>query len=178
MLPTEIRTNELTLLVGPRAEQSAMLELAARLAIRGPVRVLDGGNSFDAYRVARLIRRQTPRLAEVLERIAVARAFTCYQVISLFNQTPASEAPQLVLDLLATFYDENVTAEESNRLLAVALSQLQRLGQLAPVVVAVRPAPQPERAALVATLIEAADRVLIRQEQAAPAQIRLFPGLD
>jgi len=71
--PPDIVAGTLNVLIGPRAERAAMIELTAMLALRGPVQILDGGNSFDAYRVARLVRRQTPHLAETLERVQVAR---------------------------------------------------------------------------------------------------------
>ncbi|GJM40424.1 MAG: hypothetical protein DHS20C20_07060 [Ardenticatenaceae bacterium] len=62
--------------IGPRAEHMTMLELSARLSLRGPVRVLDGGNSYNALYVARYIRRQTTKMNEMLNRNTVARVFT------------------------------------------------------------------------------------------------------
>ena len=113
---------KLGLLIGPRAEREVMFKITALLASHGPVRILDGGNSFDAFRVARLIRRRTPHLAQALERISIARAFTCYQVVTLFEQTPATPCPQLALDMLATFGDESVSVEESERLLQIVIA--------------------------------------------------------
>jgi hypothetical protein len=179
-LQLDLDTSNLTLLVGPWAKRPAfadkqvMAEFTARLAMRGQVHVLDGGNSFDAYRVARLIRRQTPRLDQLLERILVARAFTCYQVVTLFEQAPATPAPHLVLDLLATFCDESVSAEEGRRLLKQVLLHLDRLRKQAPIVVTVRRPPQPERAGLVDALVEAADHVLIRERPAPATNMSLF----
>jgi hypothetical protein len=172
--PPDIVAGTLNVLIGPRAERAAMLELTAMLALRGPVQILDGGNSFDAYRVARLVRRQTPHLNETLERIHVARAFTCYQVLTLFRQTPAGPAPQLIFDLLATFYDESITLEESHRLLRVVLGHLYRLRREAPVAVSLSRPHQPERAGLVDVLAAAADQVLIRDTPLPPVQGRLF----
>jgi len=158
-----VKSGSLSLLVGPKAERESLLELTAVLAALGPVRVLDGGNSFNALRVARLLRRQTWRLDEALNRITVARAFTCYQVVTLFENTPVSPAPQLALDLLPTFYDENVTPQESMRLLRKVLFHIKRLARHAPVVVGVRPPPGPERAGLVDLLMEAAEHTLMRE---------------
>lgn len=165
---------KMALLIGPRAEREAMLNIAALLALRGPVRVLDGGNSFNALWVARAVRRQTPYLKPALGRIFVARAFTCYQVVTLFEQTSATETPQLVLDMLATFYDESVTLEESLRLLRIAIGHLRRLRQRGPVVVGVRPPPQPERQQLVRVLAEAADHIYTRLEKVHSPVKRLF----
>ncbi|MCP4418015.1 MAG: hypothetical protein GY805_15440, partial [Chloroflexi bacterium] len=104
LLP-ELATGELGLVIGSHAERMQMLELSAVLALRGSVRVLDGGNSYDALYVARYIRRHTVRLDEALKRISVARAFTCYQMVTLLQQTAVFPSPTLVLDLLTTFGD-------------------------------------------------------------------------
>lgn len=156
---------QITLLIGPRAQHEAMLDLTAVLALRGRVRVIDGGNTFDPYAVARAIRRRTHRLDEMFSRVTVARAFTCYQAIYLLEQTPATRRPHLVCDLTATFYDEAVTYDESYRLLRVAVNELRRLSRRAPVVVSVRPAPHGERSGLLRLLKDTADLVLLPDER-------------
>ena len=40
-------SRKIALLIGERAEREALLDFTAVLALRGPVRVLDAGNSFD-----------------------------------------------------------------------------------------------------------------------------------
>ncbi len=162
------------LLIGPRAEREAMLKVAARLALRGPVHILDGGNSFDAFQVARHIRRQTPLLDQALDRIQVARAFTCYQVVTLFTQTPASDRPYLVLDMLATFYDESVSLAESERLLGIVVGHLGRLSHLAPVLVSIRPPLMPDRSGLVRILCQAADQLYAGTQPDVPTTPTLF----
>ena len=116
-----------------------MLELAAQLAVQGGLRALDCGNRFNVYPVGRAIRRHTTRVNETLERISLSRAFTCYQVLALLEETPEETCPTLVLDLLATFYDEDVKLPESRRLLGRCLGPLRRLSRLAPVVVSACP---------------------------------------
>jgi hypothetical protein len=165
---------KLGLLIGPRAEREVMFKITALLASRGPVRVLDGGNSFDAFQVARHIRRRTPHLFQALERISIARAFTCYQVVTLFEQTPALPCPQLALDMLATFSDESVSVEESERLLRIVIVHLRRLCSQGPVVVSIRPPPQPERGSLVHLLREAADHVHMEPIPVKPIMPTLF----
>ncbi len=167
-------TGELILLIDPHAARDKMLALTAVLALRGPVRVIDGGNHFDAYQVARHIRRQTPHVDEALEHIAIARASTCYQVVRLLTETAVTTAPQLAFDLLTTFYNENVTAAESQRLLHIAIDQLQRLRQQAPLVISVRPPQQPARINLVRSLMAIADHILMRQTPAQPPSVQLF----
>ena len=132
-------SNRLLVLSAPHAAVRWMLELAARLALSGNLRVLDGGNRFNVYPVARLIRRYTPALSGALARIELVRAFTCYQLTAMLQEMPADGRPLLVLDMLATFYDESVNLDESRRLLSACISHLQRLSQAAPLVASAKP---------------------------------------
>jgi len=137
LFPSQL-PNQLLLVMGEHAASTWMLELSAWLSIQGPARVLDGGNRFNAYPVARSIRRQNFDPQVALARIRLSRAFTCYQVDALLSEWPAVTYPTLVFDLLATFYDESVNLAESQRLLRKVLWQLEQLSKLAPVVVSTR----------------------------------------
>jgi len=128
----------LILVVAPRSALHNALPLwIARLAATGAVRILDGGNCFNAYGVAREVRRHTHHLETALQRISLSRAFTCYQVAALLADTVADARATLVLDLLLTFADENVRLEERQRLLEGCLAHLQRLQSAAQLVVSV-----------------------------------------
>ncbi len=145
-------SNRLLVLTAPHAAAPMMLELAARLALSGGLRVLDGGNRFNVYPVARAVRRHTAELSAALARIRLARAFTCYQAAAMLADMPADACPLLMIDLLATFYDESVNLNESRRLLAGCVAQLRRLSLNAPVVVSAKPPARAERALLLETL--------------------------
>jgi len=118
-------------------QPNTILEVIARLARHQPVRVIVGGNRFDAHQLARLIRRHTVHLDETLARIQQARPFTCFQALTLLAETPAT-MPLVALDILDTFYDEAISDSESIRLTNRAITQLQRLSQEAPVLVTYR----------------------------------------
>ena len=156
-------SNQLVVVVAPHAAMPMMVEMAARLALNGSVRVLDGGNRFNVYPVAQAVRRLTPRLEETLSRISLSRAFTCYQVLTLLEETPSRSVPTLVLDILSTFLDENVTLEESQRLLKISIRHLERLSLSAPVVVSVKPllSLSADRIPLLDALSEAASRTIV-----------------
>lgn len=180
-----------------------LMNLAARLALEGPLRVLDGGNRFNAYQCSRdLARYLTAHPAQVdesqsglalpgtaaqevgrphtwkqaLERISLARAFTCYQMLTLLGETPPLlQRPTLALDLLATFYDESVRADEALHLLERCLGDLRRLSAQAPVVVSARPprpgrgftygfTPESARPELLEALKDAADEMVTWEE--------------
>jgi len=132
----------LRLVIARHAAQPRMLELAARLAALGSLRVLDGGNQFNPLPVARTLRSLTLQLEPALAGIRISRAFTCYQALALLEQETLPNRPVLVLDLLNTFYDESVPLPEARRLLGFCLKHLRRLAATAPVVVSARP-PKP-----------------------------------
>jgi len=171
--PLSVKPPGWILLVGPRQVNAAMLTAIARLGEGHAIRVLDGGNRFNAYVVARLVCGRP----EVLERITVSRAFTCYQVLALLESTPAAALACVVLDLLNTFYDESVQAGERKRLLRACLAQLERIGRSSRSVVSVHPPKVPSQAAvemLAMLQAEAQDTIFIQTEPAAPEPLRLF----
>ncbi len=172
----------LALFWGAHTTARTLLTALTALAARGqPLRVYDGGNRFDGYYVARLARqlgwgRTDPQA--ILARIRLSRAFTCFQLAELIENTPAGPEPLFVLELLATFYDESVPLADSERLLATTLMHLKRLAAAGPVIVGARE-PQSlvkERWALLDRLQTAADAawMLRSPEPAKPAQPHLF----
>lgn len=180
--PPELFSARLSLIYAPRRLIPLLLEAAACLALVGEVRVLDGGNCFNVYTLAQILRRCTPHVEAALSRIQVARAFTCYQTATLLQSTPASPIPTLVLDLLATFQDQSVPLSERRRLLAGNIAELRRLSgstELAEVrqgavLVSVHPKPAAPDEEWLQMLEAAAERVW-RLESAPPAAaIRLF----
>jgi hypothetical protein len=169
----DLKTGNWLLVVGSRAISPTLLALVARLAETGPVRVVDGGNRFNAYTVARAARGRP----EVLNRITVSRAFTCYQVLSLLESTPAIPAPFVVLDFLCTFYDESVQIGERKRLLRDCMRHLERLEVGAGGIVSVHPPKVPGQAAMdLLEMVQAAarDTFHIQMSIPAPVPLRLF----
>lgn len=188
----------ISLFWGAQAPTRSLLTAATTIAAGGlPVRLFDGGNSFDGYFVARLARRlalasarppaQPDRRSpppdradpyDILDRMHLSRAFTCFQLAELIENAPAGPEPLFVLDLLATFYDESVPLRDSERLLATTLTHLRRLAAVGPVVVGGRE-PQTlvkERWLLLDQLQAAADAAwMLRPPPAEPVlQPRLF----
>ena len=143
----EIRKKKLIIICAQDAARAQVSMLTAGLALHSAVTLLDGGNRFPAYQTVRMLRRMTLDIVPVAKRIFVRRAFTCYQMLELLESTPALPQPYIVLDLLASFYDENVPLPEVNRLLDRSLVQLDRLKLAAPIVVTLGQ-PQMERSCL------------------------------
>ncbi len=174
------------LVIGPRSLNASMLAAIARMGEAGPVRVLDGGNRFNAYAVARAARGQP----QVLDRITVSRAFTCYQVLSLLESTPAIQVTSpavggspsplrlVALDLLSTFYDESVQTGERKRLLRACLLQLERLAGNGSSAISIHPpaVPGPVAVELLRLLqaCPAVETVYVHPQAQPPAALRLF----
>lgn len=113
------------LVASPHAIRATMLTFIARLAERGPLQVLDCGNQFNAYHVA----RQVQGRLDALKRIKISRAFTCHQVTSSLEKAACQPGPVIVLDFLSTFCDENIYFAERRRLLERCLPHIARLSE-------------------------------------------------
>jgi hypothetical protein len=173
--PLQLSPRQLHLvLAAHHLQRQLMTLLTARLAMNNRVRLVDAGNCFDGYGLARQLRLQTPRWQQALERVSVARAFTCYQVETLLSETVADTAPVLVLNLLDTFYDENVRLPERQRLLRVSLGELGRLSHMASVAVSASYPKPGQPAELLEALARAAGQVWSYEEPQPVEPLRLF----
>lgn len=155
----EIHKKKLIVVCAHNAARDQISMLTAELALHGAVTILDGGNRFPAYQTIRLIRKLTPDLVNAAKRIFIRRAFTCHQMLALLESTPALHQPYIVLDLLASFYDENVPLPEVSRLLDRCLTQLDRLKLTAPTIVTLTPS-QPERSFICERVRSRADQIV------------------
>jgi hypothetical protein len=157
-LITQPYTPSLQLLVAPsNLQREASLEFIAELAQNGPVRVLDGGNRFDLLSLNRELRRRKLALYTALERVRVARAFTCYQMTTLLEKPAPGGIPTLVLNLLSTFQDENASLAERLRLLETCLHCLRKNARHSPVLIILH--PQDSEEPFLVRIREAADQV-------------------
>ena len=129
---------QISLLIAPAVTITILMEMAAQMAMQSQLLVLDGGNRFDGYGLARALRKRTSQMHAKLQNVLLSRVFTCYQMKSFVSERNHNTMPILVLDLLATFLDENVPLRERQQLLAECLQHLQGLSQTAPVVIWVR----------------------------------------
>lgn len=157
--------------------RSAMQELVDRFAMQEAVQVIVGGNwiSFDGLPL--LLGERAGSLYEILDHISVSRAETCYQMVDTLLALQPSSAPLIITDMLASFYEEDLTEQEVGTLLRKCLDRIKYLSQFAPVLVdAESDAARPK---LLARLEDCADTRFYFQaavEQPQHAQIGL-PGL-
>lgn len=166
--------SQIYLVIGGHSAAQQLLQMAAHLALRGPLLLLDCGNRANPLPLVRELRRQTPDPVHALQNIHSARAFTCNQVLALLAQTAGApvQQPVLVFDLLATFYDESISFGEGRRLLAQSLGCLRQIRQTAPLLISARPplAAFPQRKIFLELLLEMSDRTWL-EETPQPPQI-------
>lgn len=161
-----LRSGTLTVIYAPHAAREASSLLIAQLALRGAVAVLDGGNRIQPYRIAHLLRQRTTEMEAVVNRLFIRRAFTCYQMLALLQNTPSLPQPYVLLDLLATFYDEHVASREAGHLLEACLQQVERLRHMASVLITLAPPLTWERAFLVQQVCAQADQIFTGEPSA------------
>jgi hypothetical protein len=158
-------------LVGPVAQ-----ELTHHFAMRGPVRVLLGGNRFSLERLPMLLGDRASMIYEVLDRIQVSRGETCYQLLHALEKTPREPSPFILTDMLDTLYEDGLTETEVARILDDCIRNLRQLSAGAPVLLSA--SGHPQRPQLLKTLAAAADHVIEihpPDPDAAPHQPPLFP---
>src|SRR3972149_4851684 len=100
-----------------------------------PQPLASGRRAFPARASSRFAPRRGHRGGDpydILDRIRLSRAFTCFQLAELIENAPAGPEPLIVLDLLATFYDESVPLHDSERLLATTLTHLRGVAPAGP----------------------------------------------
>jgi hypothetical protein len=137
--------NRILLVVASSADSGLLLELTARLALHSAPFVIDGGNTFQGYQLASLLKRRSPDYEAALERTQLSRVFTCYQMFALLSQTgldssppvsqPVINHPVVIMDFLASFYDQSVAVADRSRLLSGCIAHLRRLSRQVPLAV-------------------------------------------
>jgi len=167
-----LQPGSLIVVYASHAARDEISHVSAELALRGPVTVLDGGNRFQTYRITHLLRRCAADINTAANRLFIQRAFTCYQMLALLENTPTLPQPYLVLDLLSTFYDDHVKTHEAHRLLDACLQQIGRLRQFAPVAITLGPPLSEERAFLIEKVCNLADTTFV-EETPAPQAMQL-----
>jgi hypothetical protein len=160
------------LIAPPTFQREASLQFIAELAQRGPVQVLDGGNRFDVLGLNRELRRRDLPLYTALERVQIARAFTCYQMTTLLEGHPRNRVPTLVLNLLTTFQDENAALSERLRLLEICLHNLRKWARQTAVLTVLH--PQPAEEPFLIRVREAVDQVWVFETPLPARQLTLL----
>jgi hypothetical protein len=165
----------LLLLNAPRSYlHNLMPQLIARLALKGELFIIDAGNAFRPYTIAREIRRLTEEVNPLLENIKLSRVFTCYQVLTRLETLDNPRMPILVLDLLDMFYDEHTSSKERERLLRKSLDCLKHLSQDVPVAISCGVSKNENYAGWIAAVRQYTDEVFQLEQAPVPENYRFF----
>ncbi|MBI9047808.1 MAG: hypothetical protein JEZ00_00195 [Anaerolineaceae bacterium] len=171
----ELSEKQILLFNAPRKYlHSVMPQLIARMAIKGNLFIIDAGNAFRPYSIAREIRRFTENVNISLENIKLSRVFTCYQVLTRLETLHNPKMPVLVLDLLDMFYDEHTSSKERERLLFRSLDYLKRTSLQVPVAISCAQSKNENYADWIANIRQYADEIVYLEQAPAPENYRLF----
>jgi len=162
-------SHRLTLVVAQQYERENITELIATLCLHGPLYVLAGSDWLPGYGLTRLIRHRTPEVRQTLERVHIARAFTCYQLLDLIANLRPDGEPLLILDFLNTFLNDDIPLPVRFRVLRQCCGHLQRLAFRKLVIVLVQELKTENCEAFLSILAQSADEVL--QIEAEPKRV-------
>jgi len=127
----ELRPAQWHLIISSSSKQ--LLIAIAYLAHTTELLVLDCGRRFDSAIVARAAHGRR----EIIDRVKIQRAFTCFEAVKLIEQLPNGKTPIVILDFLSTFHDENVKIQSRKFLLENSIRHFQRLSHGAGLAVSV-----------------------------------------
>jgi hypothetical protein len=153
-------SRRLVLVVTTNPERENITELIAALCLRGALYVVAGCDWLPGYGLTRLIRHKTHEVKQTLNRVRIARAFTCYQLLDLVAGIRPDDEPLLILDFLNTFHNDDIPLPVRFRLLRQCCGHLQRLAFRKPVAVLVQERPVQDYAAFYPILAQSADEIL------------------
>lgn len=135
-------TNHLHLIIDNHSFVSQTLQLIAALCHTSQVTLIDCGNRAQMYTVAKHLRSYTNDPVSAMRNIRLSRAFTCYQVHKrLSTLQPQDNHPVIIMDMLTTFYDDEVKPAEANWLLLQSIAYILDISEKSPVLITTRATP-------------------------------------
>ena len=172
-LPARAQSGKIYLITGQKAQVAPVVqELVHHFVARGEVRVIVGGNRFSLERLPIVMGEAIGKLHQALERVQISRGETCYQLLHALQKSPRKKTPLIVMDMLNSFYDEDLTEGEVSRVLEKCLLQLQRLSEEAPLLISSSVNTSRER--LLTELIKLSEySIELWPEQAEPSAAQL-----
>lgn len=114
---------------------AAMQEFIDRLGMRGAVQVIVGGNRISFDHLPLILGEQISNVYEIMDRILVSRAETCYQMQDVLAALEPSPVPIVITDMLASFFEEDLTPQEVTLLLQKCIGHVHKLSETAPVLI-------------------------------------------
>lgn len=154
----------------------AIQELINRFALQEQVQVIAGGNRVSFEQLPHLLGEQAGNVYEIVDRISVSRAETCYQMFDVLSALAPSTMPLVITDMLEPFYEEDLSIAEVNLLLKKCLECIKELSLAAPILISA--GGDPSRPSLLEMLEQNAGmRFYFQPNQDGPANSQIsLPG--
>ena len=170
-LPTDLTSSRgMTAILTTSRARGGITELIARLILQGPLFVVAGSEWLPAFELTRIVRKNTLKVKQTLNRLQTARTSTCYRLFdSLANLQPNGEHV-LVLDFLHTFYDNDIPLPVRFLKLRQCCQELKRLAFYRPVVVLTQGNPVEDCEDFFPILCSVADKTFTLETESEPFQ--------
>jgi len=160
-LPNNItRLRGLALILTMDRARSNLTEFIAAQILTGPLFVISGSEWLPAYELTRILRSRTLEVKETLNHLYTVRASTCFRLFDSLANIPLNGEPILLLDVLHTFYDEDIPLRVRLFKLRECCRQLKRLAIYRPVILMTQELPVEDYEKFIPALRSIADRTL------------------
>jgi hypothetical protein len=128
------RLGQLLILETDGRERETIVELITQWVLRGSFFLIVAGDWFiDHDDVRYSVFRYTAAFDEILDRLRLARARTCFQLFDLLMEAEKENRSVLILDPLRHFYNEDVELSTRDRILQKCCQLLKHLSLSHPV---------------------------------------------
>lgn len=128
----------LSLILTQNSARTSKTDLIAHLILKGPLFVISGDEWLPAFALPRIIRSHTTHVKRIMDHLYTVRASTCYRLLDSLLSTAPNGEPILVLELLNTFYDDDIPLRTRLLKLRDCCRELKRLSYHRPVIVMMR----------------------------------------
>jgi hypothetical protein len=139
-----------------RGLSATMHEFISKFARSGPVYVVVGDNRISFDQLPRSLGEDIGHTYEIMDRIWVSRAETCYQTKDVLSALDPCGAPLVILDMLESFYEEDLSISEVTLTLRSCMERIHQLSEASPVVISA--SSSSERPSLIRLLEGACDQ--------------------
>lgn len=160
----------MTLLLTRDKARAGITELIAAQVLRSALFVLSASEWLPAFELTRILRNRTLDVRQVLNRLYIARASTCYRLFDSLANLPSQGEPVLILDFLHTFYDSDIPLGVRLFKLRECCRQFKRLTLYRPIVVMTQELPIEDYEKFLPALCSVADQIFTLEAE--PEQIK------
>ena len=162
---TRVRFGQLIIVETDGRERANVIELITQWVLRGSFFVIVAGDWFvDHDDVRYSVFRYANAFDEILDRLRLVRARTCFQLLDLLMEADRENRSVLILDPLRHFYNEDVEVSIRDRILEQCCHFIKRLSLSNPVVLLVPKLDTEDHKRFLPILAAVADEIIPVEE--------------